>query len=539
MIDQTHYEVERTSNGWRWTLFEGDVPLATSPEAFTDSQDARAAVDSVRDAVAEIDGVALDSANTQPDTPRRQAETPAGETTLADRVTQTTVTNAATGPRLRIIGRPGAEIFGWRLEREGRSLAIPNHTYTARSRAKAAAEHFSEQAVGAVATYLAGTKTEDIPYEPFNVGRGRLRDRLKSVLTRGRRHREFRDNIDVRIVVSGIRGKSSTVRRLDDVFNRRGYDVLTKITGNQPHLIRNGDVIPIERPGPYTTLYENINVLREFGPALDSYTPDDVAIFENQGLTEYTTRLFNERFVDPHVVILCNIRQDHQDTLGRTRREIARAFARTIPPDTHVVSGELHPVLHEYMRDEIMEADATMELVSIPDDQQGRIGAETVYAVNDVLRYLDMEPVPEDQLTAYLDAIQPNWVRLPRGQVFNGAEINDIESTEAIRRALAGENYVLPFVYLRGDRRSRTASFVNYLNTLADRGLIREAAAGGAYSDLFAEKVSVPATAYDRTDDAAEVLNELLERDHPVLLMGNTVDQFMRDMEDEISEHAQ
>jgi hypothetical protein len=280
-------------------------------------------------------------------------------------------------------------------------------------------------------------------------------------------------------------------------------------------------------------------VLREFGPELRAFTPEDVAIFENQGITEYTTRLINERFVRPDVVVIANVRQDHQDTLGKDLRDIARAFGRTVPADTHVVNGEQNEVLAAYMREELEQAGATVTDVSIPEDQRGRIGAETVYAVNDVLRYLDEPPVPEAQLNAYIEAIQPRWVRVPGGRVFNGAEINDVESTEMIRQALAGENLVAPFVYLREDRRSRTASFADYLNTLADRGLIDRARAGGADTDLFAARVDVPVETHDREEDAGDVLNELLATGDPVLTMGNTVDEFMRDMELEIEARAQ
>jgi hypothetical protein len=138
-----------------------------------------------------------------------------------------------------------------------------------------------------------------------------------------------------------------------------------------------------------------------------------------------------------------------------------------------------------------------------------------------------------------LDAIQPHWVQLPQGRIFNGAELNDIESTEAIRKALAGDTEVLPFVYLRADRRSRTASFATYLNTLADRGLINKARAGGAFTDVFAANVDVPVIQHSRDEDAGVVLDEMLSEGSPVFLMGNTVDDFMRDIEIEISERAQ
>ena len=91
-----------------------------------------------------------------------------------------------------------------------------------------------------------------------------------------------------------------------------------------------------------------------------------MAIFENQAITEYTTRLVNERFVDPDI-LLTNVRQDHNDTLGKTRTDIARSLARAVPEGTHVVNGEQHPVLHEYMRKEVERHGDTIGQVAAPD----------------------------------------------------------------------------------------------------------------------------------------------------------------------------
>ena len=77
------------------------------------------------------------------------------------------------------------------------------------------------------------------------------------------------------------------------------------------------------------------------------------------------------------------------------------------------------------------------------------------------------------------------------------------------------------------------------LNTLADRDLIRRARSGGAFTDVFAANVDVPVTTHDRDEDAGEVLNEMLSEEYLVMLMGYTVDESMREMEDEISERAQ
>ncbi len=91
---------------------------------------------------------------------------------------------------------------------------------------------------------------------------------------------------------------------------------------------------------------------------------------------------------------------------------------------------------------------------------------------------------------------------------------------------------------MRADRRSRTASFAQYLNTLAERDLIERARAGGAFTGVFASNVDVPVTEHDRDEDAGAVLDDMLEQGYPVLTMGNTVDDFMRDLEAEIETRA-
>jgi len=362
---------------------------------------------------------------------------------------------------------------------------------------------------------------------------------ILSELLRGYRHRKNPERVKTRIVISGIRGKSSTARRLDDIFNKRGYDTFTKITGNRPHLIHNGEVRPIQRGGPRVTLYENISLTNEFFPEMDTYQPEDFGVFENQGITEYTTRFINRKLVKPQVVLLTNIRQDHVDTLGETRADIARTFGRSIPSDTHVVSGEKHPVIHDYLEESIERRGATIEQVEIPEEHEGMIGAETVHAIDAVLEAVDEEPLPEGKAEEYLEETQPEWTLVPRGRIFNASQVNDVESTEMVRNALAGDEKVLPFVYLRWERRGRAASFVRYINILVERGLIDEVHVGGANTSTFARDVDCPVTQHREDAEADEVLDKMLGKGYPVVLMGNTVADLMRDMQDSIDERAE
>jgi hypothetical protein len=306
-----------------------------------------------------------------------------------------------------------------------------------------------------------------------------------------------------------VRDSGAVVRDAD-----RGFDTYVKITGDRPQSIHNGLIIPVERRGPRVTLYENIRRTKEFIPQLVSTHPDDAVVMENQAITEYTMRMVNERFLKPEVLFFCNVRQDHNDTLGETRQDIARAFARSVPEGVHVISGEQHPEIHEYMRREIESRGETIEQVAIPEKHRGLTGAETVHGLNHILEYFDEPPLPETDAVELLWAIQPRWTLFEDGRLFNAAKVNEIESTELFRRQLAGNGsdaeLVCPFVFLRRDRRGRTASFVEYINILADRDLIDRVHVGGAYTGVFARNVDVPAVRHDTDEQsAAEVMDNL------------------------------
>ena len=517
-MSTTIYEIYGRGFGWSWRLRVQERVVATGGHHYDTSREARQAVDSVRGAVASLAGDkdAFESEDiTDPRTVVREDPTPSGDL-----------------PQDR-------NNWVWELQTPERTLANSADRFPTESDARNALDRFLERAAGALPMFMVGAEYEwRGALRSIEVGKPSLTGIAKELI-RGFRHRKALRRLDTRIAVAGSRGKTSTTRRLDDVFNRRGYDTLTKITGNHPTLIHNGEVHPIERSGPRTTLYENISVIGEFAPELDAYAAEDIGIFENQGITEYTTRLINQQLINPDIVVLTNVRQDHNDTLGKTRTNIARSFARSISAGTHVVSGEQNPVLHDYMQEEIERRGGTIERVEIPDRHEGMIGAETAHAIDAVLTFLDESPLPEGELDAFLDAIQPEWTQLPNGRLFNAAQVNDVESTEMARQALVADEKILPFVFLRRDRRGRTASFAEYVDLLYDQGHIDSAHVGGANTRAFAENTELPVTRHDRETDAETVLTNLLAEGKPVVTMGNTVDEFMREFEEAVSTQEQ
>ena len=333
-------------------------------------------------------------------------------------------------------------------------------------------------------------------------------------------HRRRLSDIGIRIAISGVRGKSTATRWLHEICYERDYDTYAKLTGVEPISLYNDSVYEIDRSAK-VQLYENEQEIRQFNPI-------DVAIVENQGIRQYTTRLVNEQFVRPHVIFITNIRKDHLDTLGENRPKIARSLARAVPAATHVVCGEQDPTMREYLQAELDRRDAALTYVHVPEEYETVPGAEIVYGLNPVLQAVDEPPIESDKLDDFLERMSLSWTRLPNGRIYNAASANDIESTELIRRRLVDDETIQPLLYLRDDRRGRTASFRRYLDGLARRNAIKQARIIGRGRKTFQRHASFPIVTHDEESETpAEVLDEALADGWPVVVMGNTVSEFL------------
>jgi len=349
----------------------------------------------------------------------------------------------------------------------------------------------------------------------------------------GPAHRRRLDEIDTRIVVSGVRGKSSVANWLHEQFVSRGYDTYTKITGSDAQVRYNDTVSEIERE-QQVRLYENERELARF----DSI---DVAIVENQGIRPYTTRLVNEQFVDPDLVFLTNVREDHLDTLGRDRTQIARSLTRAVPQGTSVVCAEQYKPLREYIQTELERRDAPVTFVDPPSGTESVPGSECVYGLNDVLAAVGEPPVPTQEIQDRIDTLRPSWQQLPGGRVYNAAAVNDVQSTELVRQSLVED---------RGDS-NRTSveppvgspganGVVHPLSRRPLRvGAVEQTHIVGDDQQLFETTASLPVVRHDtETESPAAVLDDAVASGRPVVLMGNTVTAFMEAMAREIESRA-
>lgn len=349
----------------------------------------------------------------------------------------------------------------------------------------------------------------------------------------GRAHLERVEQTPYRVTVTGVRGKSTAVRWLNEALVERDLETYAKVTGNHPVSYHNLDGTPIERDG-VTRLYENAHEFRE-------YFPVDAAVVENQGIREYTTRLANELF-DPQVVVLMNVRRDHQSTLGETLEDIARVFTRTMPRGTTVISGDRNQAINDYLREEFAKTGVEF-VVANPRSESpfaDVFGARSALVVDETLRALGLDPLGPSKIESLVTDLHSEWGwrRLAGGGIVsNGAMMNDVESTELLRQFLVerlDDQTITPFVYTRRDRAGRTAAFVHYLDWLAQNDLIGRVHVAGTQAALLERRVDAPTVHHDDTAPVSAVLDSCLADGHPVYLVGNTVAEFMRELTAEI-----
>ena len=362
---------------------------------------------------------------------------------------------------------------------------------------------------------------------------------MRHIAGRGRSHFARVEQTPYRVTVSGVRGKSTVVRWLNEALVSRGFETYAKVTGNHPLSYRNLTEYEIPRSGP-TRLYENERELRK-------YSPVDAIIAENQGIREYTTRLANELF-KPQVVLIINIRRDHQSTLGTNLTDIARVFTRTVPAGACVISGDRNKAINQYLREEFKKTNNEF-LVATPRPEyplEDVFGARSAFIVDETLRALGLDPLPPAKIESYINRLHAEWgwQRLRGGGIIaNGAMMNDIESTELLRQFLVerygdtdnSTNTITPFIYTRRDRAGRTTSFVHYINWLTEHEFIDRVHAAGSHARLLERRVDCEFVHHSESAAPEDVLNMCLADEYPIYVMGNTVSEFMRDFIAEIN----
>ncbi len=140
--------------------------------------------------------------------------------------------------------------------------------------------------------------------------------------------------IPKRILVNGIRGKSTVTRLLMGILKEENYKVAGKTTGTMPRLFYwdQEEEIEIIRSLQGPNISEQKWVIKEVAKRdVEALVTECMAVDPEYQLT------FQKRFVQSTITVITNIFEDHLDVMGPTLDQVAEAFSETIPNNGYLI----------------------------------------------------------------------------------------------------------------------------------------------------------------------------------------------------------
>lgn len=165
-----------------------------------------------------------------------------------------------------------------------------------------------------------------------------------------RAHNRRLRQLDVRIHVNGIRGKSTVTRLVASVLREGGFVSVAKTTGSAARVIGPaGEESPIARRGA-ATINEQVDIVREH------VTPGvEALVIECMAVRPLYQEYSQEHIVRSDITIITNVRYDHQEEMGETLEEIADSMAVTTPRNGVLITAEDRPHLRERLGERAAE----------------------------------------------------------------------------------------------------------------------------------------------------------------------------------------
>lgn len=151
-----------------------------------------------------------------------------------------------------------------------------------------------------------------------------------------RRHHRFLHSIPRRVVVNGIRGKSSITRLCAGALRGGGLVTVAKTTGTAARFISpEGQEEPVYRKFGIANIVEQIGIVRRAA----AYRPDALVI-ECMAVLPDLQEVNEQKLIHSTICVICNVREDHLTEMGPTLDDVARSLARSIPRSGVCVTAE-------------------------------------------------------------------------------------------------------------------------------------------------------------------------------------------------------
>ncbi|MET8256684.1 poly-gamma-glutamate synthase PgsB [Micromonospora sp. NPDC005553] len=151
-----------------------------------------------------------------------------------------------------------------------------------------------------------------------------------------RNHNRNLDTIPHRVLVNGIRGKSSITRLCAGALRGGGKVVVAKTTGTAARFIfPDASEEPVHRKFGIANVVEQIGIVRRAAV----YHPDSLVI-ECMAVMPALQEINQSKLIRSTIGVLCNVREDHLAEMGPTLDDVARSLSRSMPEDGICITAE-------------------------------------------------------------------------------------------------------------------------------------------------------------------------------------------------------
>jgi gamma-polyglutamate synthase len=160
-----------------------------------------------------------------------------------------------------------------------------------------------------------------------------------------RRHDANLAVIPTRVLVNGIRGKSSITRLCAGALRGSGLVTVAKTTGTAARFIHpDATEEPVYRKFGIANVVEQIGIVRRAA----AYQPD-VLVMECMAVMPALQEINQSKLIRSTIGVLCNVREDHLTEMGPTLDDVARSLCRSLPEGGVCVTAEKErfPILQE------------------------------------------------------------------------------------------------------------------------------------------------------------------------------------------------
>ncbi|MGW7187833.1 poly-gamma-glutamate synthase PgsB [Streptomyces sp. NPDC054838] len=151
-----------------------------------------------------------------------------------------------------------------------------------------------------------------------------------------RRHYANPDRIPHRVLVNGIRGKSSITRLCAGALRGGGLRTVAKTTGTAARFIHpDATEEPVYRKFGIANVVEQIGIVRRAA----AYQPDAL-VMECMAVMPALQEINQSKLIQSTIGVLCNVREDHVAEMGPTLDDIGRSLSRSMPHGGICVTAE-------------------------------------------------------------------------------------------------------------------------------------------------------------------------------------------------------